>query len=192
MEKTRCAWVTNDPIYVKYHDEEWGSFVNFTSDQYLFEMLVLESMQAGLNWLTILKRREHLRDAFDMFHPAIVAAYDEEKIAQLLKNEKIIRNRMKIEAAVNNAKAFLKVQDEFGSFHQFLWQFFAEKRQINHWKTLKEVPSKTEESLRLSKQLKKLGFTFVGPVICYSYMQAIGLVHDHTTDCFLHINHKEQ
>lgn len=192
MEKTRCAWVTNDPIYVKYHDEEWGSFVNFTSDQYLFEMLVLESMQAGLNWLTILKRREHLRDAFDMFHPAIVAAYDEEKIAQLLKNEKIIRNRMKIEAAVNNAKAFLKIQDEFGSFHQFLWQFFAEKRQINHWKTLKEVPSKTEESLRLSKQLKKLGFTFVGPVICYSYMQAIGLVHDHTTDCFLHINHKEQ
>lgn len=192
MEKTRCAWVTNDPIYVKYHDEEWGSFVNFTSDQYLFEMLVLESMQAGLNWLTILKRREHLRDAFDMFHPAIVAAYDEEKIAQLLKNEKIIRNRMKIEAAVNNAKAFLKVQDEFGSFHQFLWQFFAEKRQINHWKTLKEVPSKTEESLRLSKQLKKLGFTFVGPVICYSYMQAIGLVYDHTTDCFLHINHKEQ
>lgn len=187
MQRKRCSWVTDDPIYIQYHDEEWGNLAHFCDDRYLFEMLVLESMQAGLNWLTILKRRAALREAFADFNPQVVAGFNDAKIAELLNNKAIIRNRKKIEAAIYNAQAFLNVQKEFGSFQQFLWQFVGEKQQINYFQTSAEVPTQTDTSVRLSKELKRRGFTFVGPVICYSYMQAIGLVHDHTVDCFKHI-----
>lgn len=186
MKKNRCEWVTDDPLYIKYHDQEWGDLEKFRNDQYLFEMLTLEGAQAGLSWITILKRRENYREAFDQFDPLIVASYTEEKIKQLLNNKGIIRNKRKIESTVNNAKAFVNIQEEWGSFHVYLWEFFGGKQIINHWKSHNEVPASTKESEKLSKELRKRGFSFVGPVICYSFMQAVGLVNDHTVDCYLY------
>lgn len=192
MNKPRCEWVTTDPDYIRYHDEEWGPIPDQGltkidhDDRYLFEMLSLEGAQAGLSWLTILKRRESYREAFDQFQPEIVAQYDEAKIQALLNHEGIIRHEGKIRSVVSNAKAFLKVQEEFGSFNDYVWHFVQGKQIINYWKTIDDVPAQTKESEALSKDLKKRGFKFVGPVICYSFMQAVGLVHDHTTSCFLH------
>lgn len=185
MNKQRCSWVSNDPIYQQYHDEEWGNLRNFQDDGYLFEMLTLEGAQAGLSWITILKRREAYRKAFEQFDPAKVATFQTTDIDRLMLNEGIIRNRRKIESAIHNATIFLQVQRQYGSFHAFLWKFIGRKQIVNQWQIQDEVPATTEESIRLSKTLKKLGFTFVGPVICYAYMQAIGLVNDHTADCFL-------
>lgn len=186
MEKNRCEWVTKDPLYIQYHDEEWGNIERFCDDHYLFEMLTLEGAQAGLSWITILKRREHYREAFDHFDPLIVASYTEEKINNLLDNKGIIRNERKIKSTVNNAKAFVNIQEEWGSFHNYLWEFFGGKQIKNHWKSHEEVPASTVESEKLSKELRKRGFSFVGPVICYSFMQAVGLVNDHTVDCYLY------
>lgn len=182
----RCSWVTDEPIYQTYHDEEWGNLHRFNDDHYLFEMLTLEGAQAGLSWITILKRRNHYQEAFSQFNPEKVASYDEVKVEQLMQNKGIIRNRRKIESTIRNAQVFLNVQAEHGSFHSFLWKFFGEGQQINHWQADEEVPAQTEASIQLSKTLKKLGFSFVGPVICYAFMQAVGLVDDHTKQCFLY------
>jgi len=181
--KKRCQWVPVDnPLYVKYHDEEWG--VPIHDDRLLFEFLVLEGMQAGLSWLTILRKRENFRTAFDHFDPREIALYNEKKIEELMQNSGIIRNRLKIAAAVQNAKAFLEVQAEFGSFDTFIWQFVEGKPIVNQWKTLKELPAKTPVSDTISKELKKRGFKFVGSTIIYAHMQATGMVNDHTVDCF--------
>lgn len=181
----RCRWVTEDPQYIKYHDEEWGNFDNFFDDRYLFEMLTLEGAQAGLSWLTILRRREHYRKAFHDFDINKVAKFDEQDVKRLLQNDRIIRNRRKIESTINNSKAIINVQMSYGSFHEFLWQFFNEKRTINDWQIDEEVPAQTEQSRKLSNTLKKHGFTFVGPIICYSFMQAVGIVDDHVQSCFI-------
>ncbi|KPU27188.1 DNA-3-methyladenine glycosylase [Caloranaerobacter sp. TR13] len=180
--KKRCGWVTNDPIYVRYHDEEWG--VPIHDDGKLFEFLVLETFQAGLSWITILKKRENFRKAFDNFDPVKISNYDENKIEELMKNKGIIRNRKKIEAVINNAKAFLKIQKEFGSFDKYLWQFVGNKPIVNSWTDEPLIPSKTELSEKISKDLKKRGFKFFGPTICYAHMQAVGMVNDHITNCF--------
>jgi DNA-3-methyladenine glycosylase I len=180
--KTRCAWANTDPLYIAYHDNEWG--VPEHDDRRLFEFLVLEGMQAGLSWLTILKKRDHFRTAFDNFHVKRVARYDEGKIQELLSNPGIIRNRQKIEAAINNAKAFLVVQKEFGSFDAYIWQFVGGQPKQNAWKSLRELPARTPESDALSKDLIKRGFKFVGSTICYAHMQATGMVNDHIVDCF--------
>jgi len=169
-------------MYVKYHDEQWG--VPLHDDQALFEMLILEGAQAGLSWRTILDKRENFRAAFDRFDPAAVATYDESKIQELLQNPGIIRNQLKIRAAVANAKAFLEVQEEFGSFDAYIWGFVDHKPIINRWKSMREIPDKTAEAEAMSKDLKKRGFKFVGPTICYAFMQAVGMVNDHTVDCF--------
>lgn len=179
---TRCGWATDDKLYVDYHDSEWG--VPVYDDRSLFEFLILEGAQAGLSWYTILKKRENYRAAFDGFDPAQIASYDEKKIAELLSNEGIVRNRLKVQAAVQNAKAFLAVQKEFGSFKDYIWSFVGGKPIINHWKTLKDVPVSTLESDAMSKDLKKRDFKFVGTRICYAYMQATGMVMDHTENCF--------
>ncbi len=182
QNKIRCGWAGSDPLYHLYHDEEWG--VPSFDDQHLFEMLILEGAQAGLNWLTILKKREGYRQAFDQFNAEKMARYSDKKIEKLLLNPGIIRNRLKVNAAVANAKHFLKTQDEYGSFADYIWQFVHGKPIINEWKTLKQVPATTKESDAMSKDLKKRGFKFVGSTICYAYMQAVGMVNDHTTDCF--------
>ncbi|HAM81562.1 DNA-3-methyladenine glycosylase I [Ornithinibacillus bavariensis] len=185
MEITRCAWVPEeDSLYRDYHDKEWGRPVH--EDQKLFEMLILEGAQAGLSWITILKRRENYRKAFDGFDPNIIQHYDEKKIKTLMMNEGIIRNKRKIESVITNAKAFLDIQRKFGSFEHYIWQFVGGKPIINHWKSANEVPAQTEESQKMSKDLKKRGFSFVGPTICYAFMQATGMVNDHTVDCFLY------
>lgn len=186
MDKGRCDWVTDDPLYQMYHDEEWGNFENFHHDHYLFEMLTLEGAQAGLSWITILKRRENYRKAFDFFDPSIVATYNSDKVTQLLQNEGIIRNKRKIESTINNAKAIVQIQGDYGSFHAYLWEFIGNRRIINEWKKQEDVPASTKQSKALSVALKQRGFTFVGPIICYSFMQAIGLVNDHTKKCFLY------
>ncbi|OAA27228.1 DNA-3-methyladenine glycosylase [Kosmotoga arenicorallina S304] len=178
----RCPWAGTDPLYVKYHDEEWGVPVH--SDRIHFEFLILEGAQAGLSWSTILKRREGYRKAFSGFDPEIVADYDEDKIEELLKNSNIIRNRQKIISAINNARAFLKVQKEFGSFDSYIWSFVSGKPIVNKWKRVEEIPAYTELSVALSKDLKKRGFSFVGPTIVYAHMQAVGLVNDHLVSCF--------
>ncbi|MGG1599014.1 MULTISPECIES: DNA-3-methyladenine glycosylase I [Paenibacillus] len=178
----RCRWVNEDPLYIQYHDEEWGVPVH--DDRKLFEMLILEGMQAGLSWYTVLKKRERYREAFDGFDPAIVARYDEAKLDELLADPGLIRNRLKMRAAVTNAQAFLKVQEEFGSFDRYIWSFVGGKTIRNAWRSLQEVPASTPESDAMSKDLKKRGFTFVGSTICYAFMQAVGMVMDHTTDCF--------
>ena len=182
MKKKRCAWVTVDPIYIQYHDSEWG--VEVHDDIQLFESLVLDGAQAGLNWLTILKKREHYREAFDGFDPQKISVYHKDKIEELLKNSGIIRNRLKIESAIQNAKAFLKVQQEFKTFDHYLWSFVDGKPIINKWKSLKQLPTDSPESILISKDLKKRGFGFVGPTICYAFMQAVGMVNDHLMDCF--------
>ncbi|MHA6253106.1 DNA-3-methyladenine glycosylase I [Oceanobacillus sp. CAU 1775] len=184
MDVHRCAWVTDDPVYISYHDEEWGRPVH--DDQHLFEMLSLEGAQAGLSWITILKRRENYRKAFDQFDAHLISTYNDEKIEELMQNEGIIRNRRKIESVIRNAKVFLEIQKEFGSFDTYIWQFIGGKPLINKWKSSAEVPASTTESTMMSKDLKKRGFNFVGPTICYAFMQATGMVNDHVVDCFLH------
>ncbi|MGZ4134493.1 MAG: DNA-3-methyladenine glycosylase I [Tumebacillaceae bacterium] len=180
--KTRCGWTTQDQLYIDYHDQEWG--VPVTDDRLLFEFLILEGAQAGLSWYTILKKRENYRAAFDQFDAEKIAQYDEAKIAELLANEGIVRNRLKVAAAVENAKAYLRVVAEFGSFRAYIWSFVGGEPMINHWTSLKEVPTSTPQSDAMSKDLKKRGFKFVGSTICYAFMQASGMVMDHTTDCF--------
>lgn len=180
----RCGWATNDPIYIRYHDEEWGTPVH--DDHKFYEMLCLEGAQAGLSWITILRRREGYRVAFDHFDVKLVATYDEAKITALLNDPRIIRNGLKVRAFVKNAQAFLKVQEEFGSFDRYIWQFVGGKPKINHFATLKDILPETDESRAMSKDLKKRGFTFVGATICYAFMQACGLVNDHVVDCFRH------
>ena len=182
QQRQRCAWAGSDPVYVRYHDLEWGTPVH--DDRTLFEFLILEGAQAGLSWSTILNKRENYRLAFDNFQPEIVAGYDEVKVLELLANPGIVRNRLKIHSAVGNAKAYLKVQEEFGSFDAYLWDFVGGKPLQNAWITMGEVPASTPDSDRLSKDLSRRGFKFVGTTICYAYMQAVGLVNDHTTDCF--------
>jgi DNA-3-methyladenine glycosylase I len=183
---TRCAWVGTDPLYIEYHDREWGVPVH--DDRMLFEFLVLEGAQAGLSWSTILRKRENYRKAFDNFEPALVAQYDEAKIQVLLSNPGIIRNRRKIEAAVGNARAFLEVQQEFGSFDTYIWAFTGDKQIVNTWKDISEIPAQAVESQNMSKDLIRRGFKFVGPTICYAHMQATGMVNDHTVDCFRYID----
>lgn len=180
--KTRCAWCGSDPLYTKYHDEEWGVPVH--DDRKLFEMLILEGAQAGLSWITILRKRENYRKAFNNFDAKKIVKYDSEKVNVLLQNEGIVRNRLKIAATIQNAKCFLAVQKEFGSFDKYIWKFVGGKPINNEWKFLKEIPAKTAESDTMSKDLKRRGFKFVGSTICYAFMQAVGMVNDHTTDCF--------
>ena len=181
-ELQRCGWASADPLMVRYHDEEWG--VPLHDDHGLFEFLILEGAQAGLSWSTILRKREAYRAAFDGFDPAKVAAYDEAKVAALLADPGIVRNRSKIAAAIQNAKAFLAIQREFGSFDAYMWRFAGEGPHHNHWSALAEIPARTPESDALSKDLKRRGFTFVGSTICYAHMQAVGMVNDHLTSCF--------
>lgn len=184
-ETCRCTWPQiDDPLYTLYHDEEWG--VPIHDDHKHFEFLILEGAQAGLSWLTILRRRENYRKAFAKFDPKKVAAFTNETVEALLQNEGIIRNRLKIHSSVENAKLFLNIQKEFGSFDSYIWGFVGNKTIQNRWKTMKEVPCETKESLALSKDLKKRGFNFVGPTIMYAYMQATGMVNDHLIDCFRH------
>jgi DNA-3-methyladenine glycosylase I len=181
-EVKRCNWSVSDPIYIKYHDKEWGFPVH--NDTKLFEMIILDGAQAGLSWLTILRKRENYRKAFDNFDPKKVSKYDKRKIAQLLKNDGIVRNKLKVESAVTNAKAFLTVKEEFGTFDKYIWQFIGGKTKVNSWKTLKDIPATSKESDAMSKDLKSRGFKFVGSTICYAFMQAAGMVNDHTVDCF--------
>ncbi|MEO5861546.1 MAG: DNA-3-methyladenine glycosylase I [Burkholderiales bacterium] len=183
-KKTRCAWVGDDPLYVAYHDEEWGVPVH--DDRVLFEFLILEGAQAGLSWITILKKRENYRRAFDDFDPRKIVCYDDAKIRSLLADPGIVRNRLKIAATIQNAKAFLTVQQEFGSFDAYVWQFVAGKPKQNRCKTVAQIAAKTLECDALSKDLLKRGFKFVGSTICYAFMQAVGMVNDHTVDCFRH------
>ncbi|MBU1701073.1 MAG: DNA-3-methyladenine glycosylase I [Candidatus Eisenbacteria bacterium] len=180
--KNRCPWPGADPLYVEYHDKEWGVPVH--DDIKHFEFLILDGAQAGLSWLTILRKRENYRKAFSGFDPNKVARFNSAKIERLLQNPGIVRNRLKVEAAVACAKAFLKVQKEFGSFDTYIWSFVGGKTKQNSWKTLKEIPPKTPASEAMSKDLKRRGFRFVGPTICYAYMQAAGLVNDHLVGCF--------
>jgi DNA-3-methyladenine glycosylase I len=180
----RCAWCGEDPLYVSYHDEEWG--VPIYDDLQLFEFLTLESAQAGLSWITVLKKRENYRKAFAGFDPAKVARFGEKKIATLLQNEGIIRNKLKIRAAISNAKLFMDIQTEFDTFAAYQWQFVGGKPKVNRWKSLKQVPATTKESDAFSKDLKKRGFKFCGSTIIYAHMQACGMVNDHLTTCFRH------
>jgi DNA-3-methyladenine glycosylase I len=182
-KKCRCVWVpAGNTLYEHYHDTEWGVPVH--DDFKHYEFLILEAAQAGLSWLTVLKRREGYRKAFANFNPEKVASFNEAKVEALLQDEGIIRNRLKVESAISNAREFLKLQDEFGSFDKYIWQFVDGKPLQNHRKTIQEVPPETKESKALSKDLKKRGFRFVGPTVIYAHMQATGLVNDHTVDCF--------
>lgn len=180
--KIRCQWVTDDPIYIDYHDNEWG--IPIYDDRLLFEFLILEGAQAGLSWLTILKRRENYRKAFDHFDAEKIAGYNKAKCEKLLQNDGIIRNRLKIQSVVTNAKAFLAVQKEFGSFSNYIWQFVGGKPLNSKLKNLKQIPTKTEISDKMSKDLKRRGFKFVGSTICYAFMQAVGMVNDHVKHCW--------
>ena len=182
MKPTRCAWAGESALYQAYHDEEWG--VPQHDDRMLFEFLILEGAQAGLSWITILKKRAAYRAAFDNFDAARMARYDADKIASLLLDAGIVRNRLKVQSAVTNAQKFLAVQQEFGSFDAFIWRFVEGAPRQNHWRNLAEVPAKTAESDAMSRELLRRGFKFVGSTICYAYMQATGMVNDHTTDCF--------
>jgi DNA-3-methyladenine glycosylase I len=178
----RCAWAGSDPLYIAYHDEEWG--VPVFDDPTLFEFLILEGAQAGLNWYTILKKRPNYRLAFDNFEIGRVASYSDQKIAELLSDPGIVRNRLKINAAVTNARAVIRIQNEFGSFSKFIWHFVGGQTRQNAWNSLNQIPAETEESRQMSKDLIRRGFRFVGPTICYAFMQAVGMVNDHTLDCF--------
>jgi DNA-3-methyladenine glycosylase I len=183
--RIRCAWVGGEPIYIDYHDREWG--VPLRDDRALFEMLILEGAQAGLSWITILKKRESYRAAFDGFDPAIIARYGPEKLAALKADPGIVRNRAKIQAAVDNAKAWLDIMErEDGGFSGLLWGLLDGRPIVNRWRTVSEVPAETQESKLMSRELKAKGFRFVGPTICYAFMQAVGMVNDHTVDCFRH------
>lgn len=180
--KIRCPWADNNKLLVDYHDIEWGVPVH--DDRLLFEFLILEGAQAGLSWNLILQKRENYHQAFDNFQIDKVAAYDESKIRKLLENPGIIRNRLKINAAVNNALPVKDIKQEYGSFNSYIWKFVDDKPIQNKWKTLDEIPSSTPKSEKMSKDLKRKGFKFVGPTICYSFMQAVGMVNDHLVDCF--------
>jgi DNA-3-methyladenine glycosylase I len=182
MEVIRCAWSVTDPLYIAYHDEEWGVPVH--DDRLLFEFLVLEGAQAGLSWLTILRKREGYRRAFLGFDPAKVAAFGPAHVERLLADPGIVRNRLKVESAVTNARALLDVQEEFGSFAAYQWGFVDGRTIQNEWHSVREIPAKTPEAERMSKDMKKRGFRFVGPTILYAHMQATGMVNDHTVDCF--------
>ena len=181
---TRCPWAGPDPLYRRYHDAEWGVPVH--DDRHFFEMLILEGAQAGLAWITILRKREGYRDAFDGFDPGAVARYDDRRVEALLGNPAIVRNRLKVESALGNARAFLRVQEEHGSFDGYVWRFVDGRSRQNRWRTMDEVPAETPESRAMSRDLKRRGFRFVGPTICYAFMQATGLVNDHLADCFRH------
>lgn len=184
LKISRCAWAGDDPLYCAYHDAEWG--VPLHDDRALFELLILEGAQAGLSWITILRKRAAYRAAFDNFDAAHIARYDADKITALLANPGIVRNRLKILATVNNAQKFLDVQEKFGSFDAYIWQFVGGKPRHNQWRGAAEIPASTIESDAMSKELARLGFKFVGPTICYAYMQATGMVNDHSVDCFRH------
>lgn len=185
---SRCEWAGNDPVYIAYHDNEWGRPEH--DDRKLFEMLILEGMQAGLSWITILRKRENFRKAFDNFDPKKVAKYTDKKIAALLADEGIIRNKLKINAAVTNSAAFLEIQREFGSFDRFIWSYVGNTPIVNRPKTLADVPASTPLSDKISKDLKKRGFKFVGTTIVYSFMQAVGMVDDHVAGCFCHTDNR--
>lgn len=180
----RCPWCGTDELYVKYHDEEWGVPVH--DDKKHFEFLVLESAQAGLNWLTVLRKRENYRKAYDNFDAIKVSQYDEAKVAELMQNAGIIRNRRKIEASINNAKRFLEIQKEFGSFDNYIWSFVQNKPVTNHWENISEVPATSELSDKVSSDLKSRGYKFVGSTIIYAHLQATGIINDHLTSCFRH------
>lgn len=177
----RCSWCGDDPLYVKYHDEEWGKPVH--DDRIHFEFLVLESAQAGLSWITILRRRENYREAFAQFDPKVVASFTEDDVERLMLNEGIIRNRKKIEAAIGNAKAFLEIQETFGSFDKYIWDFVDGEVVVGNAASVSDLPAKTELSERVSKDLKKRGMKFLGPTIMYAHLQAVGIVNDHVMDC---------
>jgi DNA-3-methyladenine glycosylase I len=181
---SRCEWVKNDPLEIAYHDTEWGVPVH--DDRTLFEFLILEGVQSGLSWNIVLKKRENYREAFDRFDPEKVARYNKDKVQELLQNEGIIRNKSKIEAAIVNARKFLEIQQEFGSFDAFIWKFVDGKPIQNKWKNSQKVPITSKKSELISKELKRRGFKYVGSTICYAFMQAVGLVNDHTIDCFRH------
>lgn len=178
----RCGWCGTDPLYVAYHDNEWGVPVH--NDRKLLEMLILEGAQAGLSWLTILKKRDNYRQAFHQFDPERITRYGDRDIERLLQDPGIVRNRLKIEAAIRNARGYLQIRDEHGSFSNYLWAFVDNTPIINNRESLTDIPARTSTSGRMSKALKKRGFNFVGPTICYAFMQAVGMVNDHTTDCF--------
>ena len=180
--KTRCQWCGNDPLYVAYHDDEWGVPVH--DDRHLFELLLLEGAQAGLSWLTILKKRENYRKAFDDFDIGCIANYGPHDITRLLNDAGIVRNRLKIEAAIRNARGVLAIREEYGSLDAFLWDYVAGTTVRNVWQCLADLPARTPQSDQLSKDLRKRGFNFVGSTICYAFMQAVGMVNDHLTDCF--------
>ena len=182
MSQQRCSWANSSTLYLEYHDTEWG--VPAHDDRKLFEFLILEGAQAGLSWSTILNKRQAYIQAFDNFEPTKVASYDDAKVQALLANTGIVRNRLKIQAAIQNARSFLEVRDQYGSFDTYIWQFVDGKPIQNSWKSLQEIPATTKESDAMSKELKKLGFTFVGSTICYAFMQAVGMVNDHTVNCF--------
>jgi DNA-3-methyladenine glycosylase I len=179
---TRCQWPGTDPLYVQYHDEEWG--VPIYDDRTLFAKLILDGAQAGLSWITILRKRENYWQAFDQFDPEKIARYDEAKIAELLQNPGIVRNRLKVKAAVKNAQGYLAIQEQHGSFGDFLWQFVEGRPIQNSWRSMSELPAETAESRAMSKALKKYGFSFVGPTIVYAFMQATGFCNDHVVACF--------
>ena len=183
-EKIRCRWAGNLPIYIDYHDNEWGRPEH--NDGKLFEMLILEGMQAGLSWITVLKKREAFREAFDGFDPKTVALYNDKKIEELMANAGIIRNRLKINAAIVNAKLFLEIAEKHGSFDKFIWSYVDYAPITGHWEKIEDMPASTPLSDKISKDLKKIGFKFVGSTIIYSFMQAIGMVNDHITDCFVY------
>jgi DNA-3-methyladenine glycosylase I len=183
-DKQRCSWCEGSEIYRQYHDEEWG--VPEWDDQALFAKLILDGAQAGLSWITILKKRDNYYRAFDDFDPVKIASYTEEKVASLLADPGIVRNKLKVNAAIINAQAYLKLREEEGSFAEFIWQFVGGKPKVNRWTSLKELPASTPESDAMSKALKKRGFKFVGSTICYAFMQAVGMVNDHRVDCFRH------
>ncbi len=184
MEIARCAWAGNDPLMITYHDTEWGTPLH--DDRALFEFLILEGAQAGLSWLTILRKRENFRRAFDNFDVEKIARYGPDKVAALLADPGIIRNKLKVAAAIQNANCFLAVQQEFGTFDRYMWQFVGGQPKKNAWRTLKDIPARTTESDAMSEDLKKRGFKFIGSTICYAHMQATGMVNDHTVDCFRH------
>lgn len=182
MDKTRCDWSGKDPLYMDYHDTEWG--VPVYDDDKLFEFLILETFQAGLSWITVLRKRENFRKAFDNFDYKLIVKYNEKKFDELMNNAGIIRNKLKIRATISNAQAFMDIQKEFGSFSKYIWGFVNNKPIVNTWKSMGEVPATTEISDKLSKDLKKRGFKFVGPTVIYAHMQATGMVNDHVPSCF--------
>jgi len=180
----RCTWCGTDPLYVAYHDDEWG--VPVQDDTKLFEMISLEGAQAGLSWLTVLRKREGYRELFDGFDANMIARYNERRIASILRDERIIRNRLKVGSVVKNSRAFLRIKERYGSFAEFVWRYVDFVQKQNSWKHLTEVPARTAESDAMSRDLRREGFSFVGSTICYAFMQAVGLVNDHTTNCFRH------